>query len=949
MKKVLLLLVIILSACKLFAQVPARRGNTKPPLALREVSGIVKDSADNVVIGATVKLKTATDSATTITNTDGIFVFRNVKSATFVISITSIGYRPLVRRMLNNDAVARLVLDPIILNSQANQLNAVVVNGTPSITYKVDTVEYRATDYKVRPNASVDELLKKMEGMEVGTDGSVTHQGQAITKAKLNGKDYAGGDLAKAIQNLPADIVDKIQVVDDYGDQAARTGIKDGDPQKVLNITTRADRSVGNIARISAGVGNDKRYTGNVFLQRINGNEQINVNGNFRNTVNGVASTGSNGGSAGGGNNSSGGSGGTTTSGSPSINYRSQWGKKIEVNGNYNYSYRNVNSINISDGQQFYNDLTSASRQTIFFNSNSERQSNNKTHSFNFEFEYNIDSANFLRVTPSFSYSGSDNLSNSSRFETGFRRQDTRGLNNSTNHTPNLGGIVFYQHIFKKPRRNFSIQLNYTTSNQEQDNEQNTNITYYKDNSANSPTTDSLVHRYIERDNLSKNFRTSLTYVEPLSLTSQFEFNAQMNSRSYDNKAFTSNINEANRYFLIDSLSNVFNYSFTEARIALNYRMNKPNYNFSLGVTAVPTNLQGTRVSQGNISTDRSYFNMIPIARFQYSWSRQQRFSINYSGNPSEPSFNQIQPVRDVSNPQNPVVGNPDLKPAFRHAINLQYNNYIANSRLNLSANVTSSLTSNQIITNNVRIPDVVIRTNAAGGRDTVNSFKNETRFLNRNGSHNINGNYNVAKQLADRKYNLSLNGNVSYNHNVSVTDNVQSYVTIWRLNQRFGPRINPNESIEVNPYVAYDVTRTFFDARPDQNTNIRTTALAIDGRFFFLKNRSLNVGYNASKNFVQGLPNNIARNPLVINANFEKDFFARRTLTLSLQVFDILKQNNFINQETTANSVTNTRTNALSRYFMFSVRTNLQKWTGSPSRNGRQLQRRGDGSFIQP
>jgi uncharacterized membrane protein YgcG len=962
MKKLLLLLVIALFAGKLFAQVPAR-GTVKPPLPLREVSGIVKDSTDNTVIGATVKLKTAKDSAVTTTNADGIFVFKNITSATFVISITSVGYRPLARRMLNNDAVPRLVLDPIILNTQANQLNAVIVNGTPSITYKTDTVEYRASDYKVRPNASVDELLKTMEGMEVGTDGSVTHQGQTITRAKLNGKEYAGGDLAKAIQNLPADIVDKIQVVDDYGDQAARTGIKDGDPQKVLNITTRADRSVGNIARINAGVGNDKRYTGNVFLQRINGNQQINVSGNFRNTVNGVASTGTNGGSAGGGgnsggsggNNSNSGSGGTTTSGSPSISYRSQWGKKIQVNGNYNYTFRNVNSLNISDGSQFYTDV-SGERQTILFNSNSDRQNNNKTHAFSFELEYSIDSANFLRVTPNFGYTGANSTSQTSRFETGYRHQDTRSMNESINSAPNYGGIVFYQHIFKKPRRNFSFQVNYTNSNQEQDNEQNTNIIYYTD-ASNTVFKDSLVHRYITRNNLTNNFRTSITYVEPLSLTSQLEFNAQINRRAYDNSAYTSNIDRFNQYDLIDSLSNVYNYAFTESRIALNYRINKTKFNMSFGVTAVPTNLEGTRVSQGNISTDRDYFNLIPIARFQYMWSRQQRFSINYSGNPSEPAFNQIQPVRDVSNPQNPVVGNPDLKPSFRHTVNAQYNNYISNSRLNLSANVSSSVINNQIVNNNVRIPDIVTLYNADGTPQLntdgsikqITSFKNETRFLNLNGTYNVNANYNIAKQLADRKYNLSLNGNVSYNHNVSITDNVQSFVTIWRLNQRFGPRINPNEFVEINPYIAYDITRTFFEVRPDQNTNIRTTAMAVDGRFFFLKERTLNVGYNASKNFVKGLSNNITRNPLIINASFEKDFFAKRSLTLSLQVFDILKQNNFINQETTANTVTNTRTNALSRYFMFGVRTNLQKWTGSPKRNGKPMRRRGDGSFIEP
>ncbi len=943
MKKLLLLFLCSLIACKIFGQVPTR-GNARPPLALREVSGIVKDSSDNPVIGATVKLKTTTDSAITTTNGDGIFVFKNVKSATFVLSVTSIGFRPVVRRMLNNDVLARLVLDPIILGAQSNQLATVTVKA-PSITYKTDTVEYRASDYKVRPNATVDEMLKKMEGMEVGSDGSLTHQGQQVTKAKLNGKDYAGGDLATAIKNLPADIVEKIQVVDDYGDQAARTGIKDGDPQKVLNITTLPNRSVGNLARVRVGAGNDKRFESNVFAQRINGNQVVALIGNFNNTVNGVANnnqsgdggnTSGNGAFGSSGASSSGGSGGTTTIITPAFSYRDQLSKKVQVNLNYRLLSRKSNSINNSYGQQFFNgNIPNGSNATIDFIRNSNSQNNSKAHNFTFEFEYSPDSANFLRVTPTLSYNQTSALNSSSLFETGFRHQTTLGNNNNTNTSPNFGGIIFYQHIFKKPRRNISLQVNYTKSNQQQDNEQENNILYYRD-ASDVILKDSLIHRNILRDNFNANLRASFTYVEPLTPASQLEFNAQMNRRSYDNKALTSNIDAAGNYLLIDSLSNIFNYAFTETRLAGNYRLNKEKFNLSLGITAVPTNLQGTRVSQGNISTNRSYFNLIPIMRFQYVWSRQQRASLNYSGSPNEPAFNQIQPVRDVSSPQNPVVGNPDLKPAFRHTLAAQYNNYIANSKVNLSANVTGTIINNQIVTNVLRIPDA------------YNSFKSETRFLNLDGTYYINGRYNVAKQLADRKYNLSLNGYASYRHDVSITDNIKSFTTTWQINQRFGPRINPNESIEINPYVSYDITRTFFQIS-NSKTDIRTTALAVDGKFYFMKNNTFTFGYNASKNFVRGIQNNITRNPFVINAFMEKEFFARRNLTVGLQVFDILKQNNFINQVTTERSVTNTLSNALSRYFMLSVRTNLQKWTGSPSRNGRQLRRRGDGSFIMP
>ena len=230
MKRILLLFSVFILSLQLSAQ------------QKREVSGVVKDTTNNTVIGATVSLVSSKDTLRTSTNADGLFIFKNVQSGQFLLSVKSIGYVNYNKRFLYNDATKNIILDAVVLKAQNNLLNEVQINGTPAVTYKEDTVEYRASDYKVRENATVDELLKKMEGIEVDKDGAVTAQGMEVTRARVNGKTYSGGDVANAIQNLPADIVEKIQIVDDYGDQAARTGIKDGEPQKVLNIVTRSNR-----------------------------------------------------------------------------------------------------------------------------------------------------------------------------------------------------------------------------------------------------------------------------------------------------------------------------------------------------------------------------------------------------------------------------------------------------------------------------------------------------------------------------------------------------------------------------------------------------------------------------------------------------------------------------------------------------------------------------------
>jgi len=921
---------LMLFSIALFAQQQQARTRSQaplpPPLPFREVSGIVKDATGQTVIGATITLTSKKDTLRTATNEDGIFVFKNVKMATFVITIKSIGYTTSVRRYLNNDAVKRIVLDPVVLKNETNMLKEVQINGTPTITYKTDTVEYRASDYKVRENSTVDELLKKMEGMEVGSDGTLTHQGQQVTKARLNGKDYAGGSVAQAIQTLPADIVDKIQIVDDYGDQAGRTGIKDGDPTKVLNITTRADRSVGDILRATASDGSDDRYDERLFVQRIDANEQIGIIGNARNTVNGVASTGLNS-SAPGTSSTSGGSGGTTASGGPTFNYRDQWSKAIQVNASYRYSYNDVNSINNSVGQTF------SSLGTTDFTKNSTGTNNTNTQTASFELEYTPDSSNFLRITPNFSYTGTNTTNNTQYNQTGLLNQFSNGITGSQSPATTYGYLVLYQYIFKKPRRNISLQVTATYGNQPQNTQQNTDIVYR--DSLQNVLKDSLVHRTINRGNLTKNYRASLTYVEPLTKYSQLEFNEQMIYRGYNNDAFTSNIAPNGTATIIDSLSNNYRYSFTEGRFAANYRVNKTKYNLSLGVTAIPSHLEGANISKAT-STDRNDFYLIPIFRFQYVWSRQERISINYSGSPTEPSFTQIQPIPDYSNPQNPVFGNPKLLPSFQHSINTIFNDYITNSKVNLSANVNTSFYEDQIVSNVVQV-----------AQPGLKSYLPETFYVNMSGASSVTGNYNISKQSNDRDYNFALNGLVSYSHSLGMSNNLVNVVTGWHYNERFGPRIDPNDWLEVNPYVSYDVNKSTNTLPGSFNSNIKTTALSVDGRFFLLKKRTLTIGYSASKNYINGISSNITKNPLVINGYLEQEFFKRKNGILRISAFDILDQNNFINRVITRNSITDTKTNALSRYFLVSFVLNLQKWSGAPTRNGKQMRRRGDGSFI--
>ena len=975
MKKIILILCTVLASVQLFAQngggfnTRSRGAQTQnlPPVPFREVSGVVRDSSDNPVIGATITLKSKKDTIRTSTNADGVFVFKNVKLATFSLAIDAMGYVSKVSRYLQNDAVKKLVLDPIIVREASKMLKGVTINGTPSITYKTDTVEYKASDYKVRENSTVDELLKKMEGFEVGSDGSVTHQGQQITKAKLNGKTYASGDVATAIQNLPADIVEKIQVVDDYGDQAARTGIKDGDPQKVLNITTRADRSVGTTGRVIARYGNDDRYFGSLFVQRINANQQIGLIGNLSNTVNGVASTGIAGGATNGGGGGTGvGAGargssspGTTKSGGPNINYRDQWSKKVQVIMGYGYNFSNNNAINSSYGQTYSNQGSS----NFISNGTSENDSHN--HNVNFEMDIEADSANYIQIMPSFSYSSSTSSSNAYNntvdyfgqvagstppVYTDLRHSVTTGVSSSLNSSPNYATTVLYQHIFKKPKRNISFQGTVSRSTTTSNGEKNNDYLNYSDTTENTMISDSLIHEFTYRTSINTTYRGSMTYSEPLSQFSRFEFNGQTRRSQYDNTATVDSILSNGQVKPLTYLSNIYNYSFTESRFTFNYRFEGIKWNWSIGTTLVPTELSGTKLNNGvgvDVSTSHSYFRIIPVFRFAYSWSRTERFTLTYSGSNNEPNFTQIQPFIDRSNPTNIIIGNPDLVQAFTNSITAQYNNYIANSKLNFSLNGNATFTDNQISSNRIAIPEPIAGTNKY--KTIYNTY-----YVNLNGAHAYVLRYNIAKQLDDRKYNLSLNGNITYGYNVAMSGNedLNTHVVLdqlyhntnWRFDERFGPRIDPTEDIEINPYIGYDLSRSFTTLLNASPTSLQTTSLAVDGYWFFLKQSKFT--YSATKSYVTGLTG-FSTNPMVINLGFEQEFLKKKNLVFTFNIYDLLHQNNFIQQTITPQGVTNTLSNSLSRYFLFGMRLNLQRWSGTPTRNGKQMMRRGDGSFI--
>jgi len=940
MKGLCITLLLLTLSVKLMAQSPAAAGGVPPALPFRDVSGIVKDEKDDAVPGAVVLLKSPLDSVYTTTNANGIFIFKQVKRAGFYITVSGQGIPTTTRLYRNNDLAKQIVLDPLELKPpKPIELKEVTVNGAPTIIYKQDTVEYKASDYKVREGDTLDELLKKMEGFDVGRDGTLLYQGQEVKKAKLNGKDFIGGNVAQAIQNLPAEIIEKAQVIDDYGEQAAKTGIKNTEPVKTLNVTTKPDRSIGTYINASAQGGNNDRYNANVTMTHINANRQIALIGRVTNTVNGVSSGTSGGGGA-----------GTTLSANPSVSYSDQW-TKLRITSSYNYGFSDNTSINKSFGETYSTVQDPVTKEYFknksFFTRESNNSASNRSHRGTVRLNYDFDKYNNVMVEPIFnktdgstgSTAYSDNLN---YFFTGFEHQVMDGTTTENTSNTTIGLNAIYQHIFKKPRRNVSIQLNVNNADNKADGRKFTHYRFFEDETLNKPIEDrdSVANLLTRRISNNATYGATVTFLEPLSPNAQLEFTGRVNRNVIDNVAKSDTVLANGQLKELTRLSNIFNYAFTETRLTLNYTYNGKKINLSAGGAVVPTVLTGTRINNNNnqtVSASISNLRVIPVLRFTYIWSTSQRLNLTYAGTNNIPEFQQIQPFTDRSDPIYITTGNPNLKPGFTNNITASYNNYIANSKVNISLTVNASEYKNRVVSNIIQHPQLI-----ATGPDRYRTIY-ETTYINMNGSNAVNASYSLSKQLADRRYNLSLSGIVAYGYNVAMSNNVPYHTTTWRVRESFGPRINPNDNIEINPSIQHEISRSFTSLPGATPTLLQTTSLALDGRFFI---GTWRLKYNASKNFVTGL-GDLNRNPLIIGAGVERQLTKKNGVWLTFDVFDILKQNNFIQQTVTPQSVTNTLSNTLSRYFMVGLRATFQKWGGRPKRNGQDLKRKGDGSFI--
>lgn len=920
-----------------------------------QVNGSVKgklidSTAKQPLSEATVSVMLVKDSSLvsfSLSDKKGNFEITNLDAGNYLLMISYSGYENFKKSFSITTEKKATNLGEIILQKEYKTLTGVTVTDLTPVKVNGDTVSFKADAFKTKPNATTEDLLKKLPGIQVQKDGTVSAMGENVQKILVDGKEFFGNDPKLATKNITADMVDQIQVFDDMSEQSKFTKIDDGSRSKTINIKLKKDKNKGDFGKITAGGGSDGRYEGNLSFNHFRGNQRISLLAAANNTNKQgfsfndiIASQGgmaqfskiaaAGGGMFGGGGNlggfSGGGTGnGITTSRSIGLNYNDQWSKKIDFRSSYFFS-QSDNLLKQSSYRQSYfpNDSTTDAY------TESESRNRNKSHRFNARWEYAIDSVNSILYTGNLNFQGSNGLYNDTSYTYSNAVNDYLALTNKTANKNsrdgmNYNGELLYRKKFRRVGRTFTFGWRNGYNESDAENYSLAPYRFYK--SDGSLYTSRNQNQKGTQDTRANNNTVSSSYTEPLGRNKILELNyAYTHNRNISDKE-THDFNSSSGHYDVLNLAqtNYFENTNTSNRIGINYRLQEKKYNYQLGFGVQFTEL-GSRSKRADTGKDttitQSFTNFFPTASFTYSVNKTKNFRFNYRGRTNAPSVTQLQDVPDVSNPIQVKTGNPSLKQEFINNFNINYSTFNMMSFRFFTTNFSVSTTGNKIV-NSI---------------DSLNRAVTISKPVNLDGTYNISAFTSVGLPIKKLKgSNLNFTTIVNYNRDISMVYKEKNLTRRFLLTQTFSFNYNKNKfDMGVTAGITYNNAR--YSLQENLNTDYLTQTYTADFSYTFKKDiiasTDLDVLINTGRTdgFNQTIP--------MWNASLSKQFLKNKAAELKFTVLDILNQNKAITRSIGENYFEDNRTNVIRRYFLISLMYSINRMAGKQMQMPQNMQR---------
>lgn len=902
------------------------------------IAGVLTDGSEKTpVFNSVVALLTPVDSILykfTRSDKKGNFQFKNVKTGNYIVMTAHNQYADYLDAITVNETDKDL--GNIALLSKINALREVVIK-TGSIRIKGDTTSYRASDFKVGANANVEELLKKLPGIQVDKNGAIKAMGETVQKVLVDGEEFFGDDPGMAVKNLRADAVKEVQVFDKKSDQAEFTGIDDGERKKTINLKLKEDRKKGYFGKIDAAnepiTDADSRYNTNIMINSFKGKRKLSaflLNGN----------TGQDGldwqdsEKFGGrddismnmdddGNVSYEWTGGNTDD-EPYVNTQNGFIKNTNAGFQYSNKWNDKHNLNLAPkyNKQIYTNNRSRVTQTQVgdsqLNNNTSSISNvNRTnYKISATYDVKLDSVNSIKFTAKTNFYNTESNELTDGITTGadgvLKNKQGKTFTTNSDKTSLLASILF-KHKFAKARRTFSVNSSWSTLNTNSNNFLKSSNESY--NEGVFASRDDIDQNKIG-DKTNQNLAVNVVYTEPIAKKFALQFAHQITYNTGDSNYLTYDYSDiTGRYdVVVNSLSNQFKQKITtnKPNIKLSYNAKKINYSFGSGFGFTTFDLVDETL---NKEYKRSYTNFFPTANFSYKYKSNSNIRINYQGATRQPTLDQLQPLRNNQDFFNQTLGNPDLKQSFTNSISISSNSYNMLSESHFYQNLSFRTTNNLISYNKDIDPE---------------SAKTISTPINTNGNFSSNLYFGYGFKVKKLDLSININPSVSFNKSVlSINNKINDSKT---LNSGFSLYLYKSKEKKYD----FSLSNNFSNNRNTTSLNnevksFNTNNLSLDIGVYFKEKWKLSTDYNLySRQKTVDFQDNLTNQ--LWNARLQRTF-KNDEFTAYILVQDILNQNIGIQRNVYENTISEERNDRLKRYAMIGFSWNFKNKNEKPAK----------------
>ncbi|MEM9833641.1 MAG: outer membrane beta-barrel protein [Bacteroidota bacterium] len=865
---------------------------------------LVDSESGEPVVGANVLAINVKDSADTkfaVSDANGEFSIKGLKRAFHKVVAQSVGYQNYIQfyRIIEDASLGTIMIEPDTKLLDEVEVKDEVI----PVEQRGDTTIYRADAFKTNPDASAADLVSKMPGVVVSETG-VEANGERIQQVLVDGKRFFGQDPLLALNTMPAEAINQVEIFDQLSERSQFTGFDDGNTVKTMNLVTKEDKRNGQFGTLQAGIGTDNRYalegsfndfkqqrqltimgmSNNVNQKNFTDSDQLGVRGNRR-----------------GGNSLFGGSDaqvpvGITRTDGVGINYSNEKKGKWKLESNYFYDRAELNNDEENQRETF----TGEDRPSQLYNESSSLNSVNRNHRANIRYEHQINSANSLIFTPSVSIQSNEaeELTDGQTFVANELVNQTENNYQSQSEGYSVNGDLLWRRRFSKRGR--TLLWNFGTTLQASDGDD-----VFMD--LNADTTLNYL-----RSTSESGFRTELSYTEPIGLSSQLQTSYYLEQRSRNSELMTTELASSD-VATIRGLSGNLESDILIHRPTLNFSSRSFNRFFGLELALQHTQLQNSLEGATQETTHPSFTKLLPAVYGRFSFGNGATLFARYSTQVATPSTQQLQEVVDNSNPLFFSVGNVDLEQSYTHQFISRVTK--ANIEKNTSiANLTIVRTTQDYITNAIytSLTDSVLSEGVTLARGTQIS-----QPLNIDGYWNVRNNTTYSFLISPLKLNMTTGVGFSYLRNPGLTNNIKNISQTYGTNARLTAASNISESVDFN---------LSYTASHNQITNSVQTERDND---FLRHSFKGSVNLIFGKNFVfrtditydvyNGISDSFDTEYALWNASLAKKFLKNELGEISISVFDLLSQNQSVSQEITSAYLQETRASVLEQYFMLS------------------------------